>query len=134
MATEATAKTQYVPGTNTDIIRRMFLAGESMQVENFVKYFNDDAVYQFSNFPISYGPQGIINSSGTFLEKVAACVHNVENIWEIDSETAVVEMTVTYTRKDGRVHTLPCADTVRIKNGKVQELRIFMDISPVFAD
>jgi hypothetical protein len=43
----------------------------------------------------------------------------------------VCEMTVTYTRKDGEVHTLPACDTIRIQNGKVQELRIYMDISPV---
>lgn len=134
MATEAATKAAYVPGTNTEIIKRMFQAGESMNVNNFVKFYNDDAIYQFGNFPVAHGPEGIINSSGTFIEKVGACLHNVENIWEIDPETAVVEMTVTYTRKDGRVHTLPCCDTIRFKNGKVQELRIFMDIMPVFTD
>ena len=30
------------------LVREMFLAGESMHVENFVKSYNDDALYQFS--------------------------------------------------------------------------------------
>ena len=34
------------------LVREMFLAGESMHVENFVKFYNDDALYQFSNFPV----------------------------------------------------------------------------------
>jgi len=116
------------------LVREMFLAGESMHVENFVKSYNDDALYQFSNFPIVYGPQGIIDSSQGFLAKVKYCVHHIRNLWEVDDSTLVCEMTVTYHRHDGKEFTLPCSDTIRVKNGKVQELRIYMDIGPVLAD
>jgi len=112
----------------------MFEAGESMNVNNFAKFYADDALYQFSNFPVAHGPQGIINGSQGFLQKVKKVVHNIENIWEIDSEIVVVEMTVRYDRHDGKSFTLPCCDTVRIKDGKVKSLKIFMDITPVFAD
>jgi len=121
-------------GANTQLVRRMFEAGESMNVNNFVKFYADDAVYQFSNFPVAYGPQGIINSSQGFLQKVKKVVHNIENIWEIDNETVVVEMTVRYDRHDGKTFTLPCCDTIRIRDGKVRSLKIFMDITPVLAD
>jgi SnoaL-like protein len=116
------------------LVREMFLAGESMHVENFVKFYNDDALYQFSNFPVVYGPQGIIDSSQGFLAKVKYCVHHIRNLWEVDDSTLVCEMTVTYHRHDGKEFTLPCSDTIRVKNGKVQELRIYMDIGPVLAD
>jgi ketosteroid isomerase-like protein len=121
-------------GANSQLVRKMFEAGESMNVHNFVKFYADDAVYQFGNFPIAYGPQGIIDSSQGFLQKVKKVVHHIENIWEIDDETVVVEMTVTYDRHDGKSFTLPCSDTIRIKDGKVKSLKIFMDIGPVFAD
>jgi ketosteroid isomerase-like protein len=52
----------------------------------------------------------------------------------VDDSTLVCEMTVTYYRHDGKEFTLPCSDTIRVKNGKVQELRIYMDIGPVLAD
>ena len=81
-----------------------------------------------------YGPQGIINSSQGFLAKVKKVVHNIENIWEVDQETVVVEMNVRYDRHDGKSFTLPCCDTIRIRDGKVKSLKIFMDITPVFAD
>jgi ketosteroid isomerase-like protein len=121
-------------GANAQLVRRMFEAGESMNVNNFVKFYADDAHYQFSNFPVVYGPEGIINSSQGFLQKVKKVVHNIENIWEIDNEIVVVEMTVRYERHDGKSHTLPCCDTIRIQDGKVKSLKIFMDITPVFAD
>lgn len=119
---------------NSQLVREMFLAGESMHVENFVKSYNDNALYQFSNFPVVYGPQGIIDASGGFLAKVKYCVHHIRHLWEMDDETLVCEMTVTYHRHDGKEFTLPCSDTIRVKNGKVQELRIYMDIGPVLAD
>jgi len=43
-------------------------------------------------------------------------------------------MTVRYERHDGKSNTLPCCDTIRIQDGKVKSLKIFMDITPVFAD
>ncbi|HSA61033.1 MAG TPA: nuclear transport factor 2 family protein [Nitrospiraceae bacterium] len=121
-------------GKNSELVRKMFEAGESMNVHNFVKFYNDDALYQFSNFPVAHGPQGIVDASQGFLSKVAKVVHHIKNLWEIDDENAVCEMTVTYTRHDGKAFTLPCCDTIVFKNGKVQELRIYMDITPVFAD
>jgi ketosteroid isomerase-like protein len=119
---------------NSQLVREMFLAGESMHVENFVKSYSDDALYQFSNFPVVYGPQGIIDASDGFLAKVKYCVHHIQHLWEIDDETLICQMTVTYHRHDGKEYTLPCSDTIRVKNGKVQELRIYMDIGPVLAD
>lgn len=109
----------------------MFIAGESMNVENFVKFYTEDAHYQFSNFPVAYGPQGIIDSSQGFLQTVAKVHHHITKMWE-EGDTVICEMEVTYVRHDGKVFRLPCCDTVVFKGDKVQELRIYMDISPVF--
>jgi ketosteroid isomerase-like protein len=132
VSTASTTRRQ--PGANSELVRKMFQAGESMNVHNFVKFYADDAIYQFSNFPVAHGPQGIIDGSQGFLTKVKKVVHHIENLWEIDDEVVVCEMTVTYDRHDGKSFTLPCCDTIRIRNGKVQTLKIYMDITPVFAD
>jgi ketosteroid isomerase-like protein len=120
------------PGTNTTITRKMFAAGESMNVENFVTFYTHDALYQFSNFPVVYGPQGIRDSSQPFLDKVKAVYHDIRAIWE-QGDTVICQMDVTYTRHDGKIYTLPCCDTIRFAGDKVQELRIYMDITPVFS-
>ncbi|WP_244887744.1 nuclear transport factor 2 family protein [Anabaena cylindrica] len=117
--------------SKSDIVRRMFEAGESMNVENFVKFYTEDAHYQFSNFPVAYGPQGIKDTSVGFLQTVAKVYHHITNIWE-QGDTVICEMEVTYIRHDGKVFKLPCCDTIVFKGDKVQELRIYMDISPVF--
>ncbi|WP_341529584.1 AtaL-like protein [Nostoc sp. UHCC 0302] len=125
------AHSQTFVGTKSEIVRRMFQAGESMNVENFVKFYTEDAHYQFSNFPVAYGPQGIRDSSVGFLQTVAKVYHHIKNMWEV-GDTVVCEMDVTYIRHDGKVFTLPCCDTIVFKGDKVQELRIYMNIDPVF--
>jgi ketosteroid isomerase-like protein/catechol 2,3-dioxygenase-like lactoylglutathione lyase family enzyme len=129
--TMVVAHSQTFVGTKSEIVRRMFQAGESMNVENFVKFYTEDAHYQFSNFPVAYGPQGIRDSSVSFLETVAKVYHHIKNMWEV-GDTVVCEMDVTYIRHDGKVFTLPCCDTIVFKGDKVQELRIYMNIDPVF--
>ena len=130
----ATTTTRRNPGANSELVRRMFEAGESMNVTNFAAFYADDATYQFGNFPVAHGPQGIIDTSQGFLSKVKKVVQHIENLWEIDDETVVCEMTVTYDRHDGKSYTLPCCDTIKIRDGKVKALKIYMDIGPVFAD
>jgi ketosteroid isomerase-like protein len=134
MSTMATTVRKTTPGANSELVKRMFQAGESMNVHNFAKFYAHDAWYQFGNFPVARGPQGIIDSSQGFLSKVKKVVHHIENLWEIDDENVVCEMTVTYDRHDGKSFTLPCCDTIKIRDGKVEALKIYMDIGPVFAD
>ena len=134
MSGAATTGASRQPGANSDLVRRMFQAGESMNVHNFATFYADDALYQFSNFPVVHGPQGIIDTSQGFLAKVKKVVHHIENLWEIDDETVVCEMTVTYVLHDGKSFTLPCCDTIKIRDGKVKALKIYMDITPVFTD
>ncbi|MCL1470593.1 EthD domain-containing protein [Argonema antarcticum] len=133
IATQEKAMTsERFPGQLTQIVKEMFKAGESMNVDNFVKFYTDDALYQFSNFPIVYGPKGIKDASTAFIQTVEALYHKIKHIWEVGADTVICEMEVTYIRFDGKVFTLPCCDTIRFKGDKVSELRIYMDISPVF--
>ena len=120
-------------GEKIDIAKQMFLAGEAMNVENFVKFYTDDCFYQFGNLPPVFTPQGIAESSVGFLEKVEGVHHHLKNFWEAADGTLICEMDVTYIRHDGKIFTLPCCDTIRFQGDKVKELRIYMDITPVFA-
>lgn len=119
-------------GPRIDLIKRLFLAGESMNLDDFVRFFTDDAHYQFGNAPVVYGPAGIIRPSLDFLKKVEGLHHHLKNIWPVEEDTLVVEMEVTYVRHDGKLFTLPCCDIIRFDGDKIREMRIFMDVSPVY--
>lgn len=119
-------------GQKVDILKQVFLAGESMNIDNFVKFFSNDAVYRFGNPPVVFGHEGIKQSSIDFLKKVEGLHHHIKNIWEIQNDEIVVELEVTYIRYDGKVFTLPCCDIIRFQDNKIKEMLIFMDISPVY--
>jgi limonene-1,2-epoxide hydrolase len=120
-------------GKNVDIVKKMFLAGEAMNVNNFAKFYTDECHYQFGNFPVARTPQEIIDASAGFIEKCEGLHHSIKNIWETDDGALICQMEVTYVGHDGRVHTLPCCNTFKFEDDKVKELRIYMDINPLFS-
>lgn len=116
-----------------EVIKQTFLAGESMNVNNFVKFFTEDCRYKFGNFPETRGPQGIIDTSGEFLKRVKGVKHNIIDYVEKE-DTVFVEMTVDYTMMNGIVHSLPCCDSIVVEGDRVKEMKIYMDSSILFAD
>jgi hypothetical protein len=52
--------------------------------------------------------------------------------WD-EGDVEIVEALIDYTRHDGKVVTLPCTSILRKRGDLVQDLRIYMDVSPVFA-
>ncbi len=123
-----------MPGELAGLIQKVFEAGEAMDVQKFASRFTEDTLYQFGNQPVVWGRQGIIeaDSIAAFNQNVKSIEHHVKSMWEI-GDLLVVEMTVTYVRKDGKSVTLPACDTVRFQGDLVKEMRIYMDINPLFA-
>jgi ketosteroid isomerase-like protein len=57
----------------------------------------------------------------------------MQGTWE-SGDTVVCEMEITYTRLDGRKVTVPCCDVFRISGDEIQEMRVFVDTTPVFSE
>jgi len=118
-------------GQYTEIVKEMLAAADAMDGEKYLSFYSDDVVYRFGNSPVLYGRQAIIDSSGSFFENVKAVKHDIKAIWEV-GDTVLVDMDVNYTLRDGKEFSLPCCDRFRINGDKVQEMQIYMDITPVF--
>ncbi|WP_226889422.1 nuclear transport factor 2 family protein [Nostoc sp. MG11] len=119
------------PGTTTDMVKRLFSRGEAFDSEGFITFFTDTPVYQFGNFDVCLDKAAIKKSADAFFSQISAVYHEIKMMWEI-ADVVFVEMDVTYWRKDGSVITLPCCDIFRVEGNKFSELRIFMDVNPVF--
>ena len=119
------------PGTTTDLVKRLFSRGEAFDVEGFISFFTDTPVYQFGNFEVCLDKAAIKKSAENFFSLVSAVYHDIKMIQEI-GDVVFVEMDVVYWRKDGSVVTLPCCDIFRVEGDKFSELRIFMDVNPLF--
>ncbi|WP_292766787.1 AtaL-like protein [Nostoc sp. NOS(2021)] len=119
------------PGATTDLVKRLFSRGEAFDSEGFITFFTDTPVYQFGNFDVCFDKAAIKKSADAFFSGISAVYHDIKMIWEV-GDIVFVEMDVTYWRKDGSVITLPCSDIFRVEGDKFSELRIFMDVNPVF--
>ena len=123
--------TEKVSGANIDLVKRLFSRGESFDSEGFITFFTDNPVYQFGNFEVCYDKQSIKQSADNFFSQINAVYHEIKRIWEAGG-LVFVEMDVMYWRKDGSLVSLPCCDIFRVEGDKFSELRIFMDVNPVF--
>jgi catechol 2,3-dioxygenase-like lactoylglutathione lyase family enzyme/ketosteroid isomerase-like protein len=119
------------PGTNTDLVKRLFSRGEAFDSEGFITFFTNNPVYQFGNFDVCLDKQSIKKSADAFFSQIDAVYHEIKMMWEV-GEAVFVEMDVLYWRKDGSMVSLPCFDIFRVEGDKFSELRIFMDVNPVF--
>ncbi len=124
--------TERKPGELKALIQKVFEAGEAMDVQKFASRFTEDTFYQFGNTVVK-GREGIINadSIASFNKYVQSIKHNVQQMWEI-GDLLIVEMTVTYVRKDGLSFTLPACDTILFEGDLVKKMCIYMDINPLF--
>ncbi len=68
-----------------------------------------------------------------FFATIDGMRHDIVNEWVVGTDT-IVELTVTYTRKDGRRVAIPVASIWTVgDSGLIDEYRVFFDLAPVFA-
>ena len=120
-----------LPGKNTDLVKRLFSRGEAFDSEGFITFFTDKPLYQFGNFEICFDKSAIKQSAENFFSQINAVYHEIKMIQEVGN-LVFVEMDVLYWRKDNSMVALPCFDIFRVEGDKFSELRIFMDVNPVF--
>jgi hypothetical protein len=123
--------TDRFPGEPTHKVLSLFSRGESFDSEGFTKFFIDTPVYQFGNFDVALDKPAIKASADNFFNNINAVYHEIKMMWE-HGDNVFVEMDVQYWRKDNSYISLPCFDIFRLEGDLFSELRIFMDVNPVF--
>ena len=118
------------PEPKSEIVKR-FLT-QTRSIDDFIAYFAEDAEYVFANNPPIVGRKQIQESSAQFRKRVKGAAHQIQNLWEF-GDTVVCEMNVTYLRLDDQSLTLPCTDVINMEGDLFKHMKVFMDITPVFA-
>src|SRR5437868_11227570 len=111
---------------NTDLAKRAFAAVEANDIPGYVKFFAPDAVYKVANFPPVFGPEGIAQFAAPVVQMFSKVTHDIKALWEVD-DAVIVELTVTYNRKDGKVIKLPCLDIIRFSGDKIKSLQAYLE-------
>jgi ketosteroid isomerase-like protein len=105
---------------------------DNMRLQEFVDRHTDDVVVQFGNNPPAVGKEQVAEAIGAFWEMIGGLRHRVVNEFA-DGDTTILEATIDYTRKDGAVVTVPSTSILHRRDGLVDQLRVYLDLGPVFA-
>jgi ketosteroid isomerase-like protein len=105
---------------------------DAQRMEAFLARHTADARVVFGNHPPVVGHEAIRAAIGGLWGGIDGLRHRFANVWE-DGSTTILESAVTYFRKDGKEVTVPCVSILLTREGKVAELRVHIDLAPVFA-
>ena len=125
--------TSNVDTTAARVVGEILAAVDSGDVDALCRRVTDDVRFQFGNAEVTTGISAFEAVSRAFLQSIAAIRHELLDLWEVERGTVIAVMTVHYERLDGGKHSLPCANSFRVRDGEVSDYRIYMDITPVFA-
>lgn len=118
------------------VVRSILAATDAQDFATLAELLTEDVHMTFGSAETTAG-QAALFGGGTELETLMQAVtgmrHEIHRLWTVDENIVVTEMTVHYERRDGNVVSLPCANTFRLRDGRVHDYRIYMDIAPVLA-
>ena len=119
---------------NTEIhFDKLFAAIDAMDAESFVSFLGEDCTFRFGSSPSVTGREGIRASVEDFFSMFATLRHDLRRVITDDNGT-VCEGEVTYTRHDGSQITLPFCNVFQTESGLISVYRIYIDMSPMFAE
>ena len=108
-------------------------AMDKLDIDAYATFLAEDCEMQFCNNPIVKGKQKIVESLAAFWATIDSDEHNLQNIYG-DDQNFVLEAFNTFKRKDNKSVTIPAvAITEKNDAGLVTSVRLFMDISTLFA-
>jgi hypothetical protein len=116
------------PMSNTDWIAGLFEAIDAMDIERFSSYLDEDCTFRFGNLPPVAGEAAVRGFVGGFFDSIAAVAHQVSESWAVPGGL-VCHGTVSYTRHDETVLTVPFANVLKTRNDRIQDYMIFADVS-----
>ena len=112
--------------------QQVFDIVDSMDVGKFVALFAESARLTFGNVAPAEGLDAIRDVARGFFDTIAGLHHNLVRVWQIGADT-IVHLDVDYQRKDGGRVSLPCVTIYHLDdNGKVDDYRVFADLTPIY--
>tara|TARA_B100001989_G_scaffold202421_1_gene150812 strand:- start:303 stop:659 length:357 start_codon:yes stop_codon:yes gene_type:complete len=106
---------------------------DAMDMDAFIASHADDISVTFGNNPPAQGKDQVRESIGQLWSMLNGLRHDFRNVWQPEPDLAVLEAKVTYSLKDGRDITLPVTSILTRKDQGVDNLRIYIDMAPVFS-
>lgn len=118
--------------TQPNWIVELFKSIDEMDTKRFLGFLANDSRFRFGNQPVVEGQAAVGAAVDGFFGTIKGVSHHLLRSWS-DSDSAIVEGEVTYTRHDDTEVTLPFANIFGIQDEKISDYTIYIDITPLYA-
>jgi hypothetical protein len=126
-------KTSMVSETTLDWLKRKYMAVDSRDHAGYAQFLSGDCQLQFANNPVVQGEACLLAGIDNFWRSIHGLNHNFIAVLGNDDHLAL-EAIIDYTRADDNIVKTPCVTIIeRNKNGEAKNIKIFLDLAPVFA-
>jgi uncharacterized protein (TIGR02246 family) len=111
----------------------IFAVVDAMDVATVASLFAEDGRVVFGNGQPLVGIEEIRTGTTAFFDTIAGQHHEVVTEWSFLDDT-IVELKVTYDRKDGQQVTIPVVTIFHTDAaGKIDDYRVYFDPAPIYA-
>ena len=119
--------------TPNDLLDRLFKAIDSKDAAQFVSFLAEDGEFRFGNAPAVKGREAVKEAVEGFFGTIDGVSHSVTRVWR-DNTSLACEGEVCYRRHDGSEVILPFADVFEFDDTLISSYRIYIDITPLYAE
>jgi ketosteroid isomerase-like protein len=105
---------------------------DSMDAQAFASNLSENCVLRYANNEEVTGRDAIEAAIAGFYGTIKGLRHEPRNEWTV-GDTTILQFDVTYTRHDGGQVTVPAVSIVRTDGELVDDYRIYVDLTPVYA-
>lgn len=121
-----------------DILQSLLATSEAVssdpsKADSFATFFTENPQYRFANFDPIVTREAIRDSMVGFSSQVKGLHHIVKTVWQPETDVLIAEIDLEFYRFDDKTVTLPVMDFFRFEGDLLSEMRVSVDINPVFA-
>ena len=121
------------PSSNGDLIRRLIGAVDNSDSDDIAALTAKDVHFRFGNAAPTNTQSDLLAAARSLHSAIAELRHTILEVWEVDGGMVIATLEVYYRRLDGHELNLPCCNVFRVRDGVVDDYRIYMDVNPVLA-
>jgi ketosteroid isomerase-like protein len=113
------------------IVRNLLATVDTGNMADALELLADDVCCRLGRAEPVFGPAAAAAAFGALVETVTSLSHQIHHVWAVDTpESAVVcELTASIESHDGTRVTLPGVNVYRLRDGKIVDYRVHMDLS-----
>jgi len=112
----------------TTFIKELYKTVDNKNIEKLSDFIADNVHFRIANYDPVIGKEAALESNRSFFSSITSMAHRIDNIWECGDDL-ICNGNVDYIRLNGSEYSVPFATVLKIKNDKIIEYLVYVDIS-----